>query len=219
MKNDVLTDTFVNSLKPVEVVMFPKPLKKPKRTMKDYAERAKKQRYNAHRIEVKGKPTLTLVKQKIIYKKIKKVAGKNSNYIIVPKEKTRWQLIKILDGMVSNFILNKKCMGLCMRCGKRHLAYENKKGEMKCNNYGCSHYWPRDYMGTRFEEENLDGLCWLPCHSQKWEKSKQGDYKDYMIKKLGVRGYNKLELKARTVTKFSRQNIQLLINNFDKIWK
>ena len=135
------------------------------------------------------------------------------------KEPTRSQLIKILDGMVSDFVLTKKCIGLCIRCGKRHIQYLNKKGELKWHNYGCSHYWPRDYMGTRFEIDNLDGLCWLPCHSQKWEKSKQGDYKDYMLKKLGKKGYDKLEMKARGITKFSRQDIQLMINNFNSIWK
>ena len=135
----------------------------------------------------------------------------------IPKEKTRSQLIKILDGMISDFVLSKKCMGLCMRCGKRHLQYKNKKGELKWRNYGTSHYWSRKHMGTRFEVDNLDGLCWLPCHVT-WEKEKQGDYNTYMLNKLGATGYKKLQIKAQGITKFSTQDIKLMINNFDKIW-
>lgn len=136
----------------------------------------------------------------------------------LPKEKSRSQLIKILDDMISNFVLVKVCKGICMRCGKQHFQYKNKKGELKWNNYGCSHYWPRDYTGTRFEIDNLDGLCWLPCHSQKWEHDKQGAYKDYMVKKLGKKGFERLEMKARAITKFSTIDIKLMIQNFDKIW-
>ena len=151
--------------------------------------------------------------------------GRKSNLTVfktvlkLPKEKTRSQLIKILDGLVSNYVLVKVCRGKCRRCGKQHEQYENSKGQKKWHNYGCSHYWPRDYMGTRFEIDNLDGLCWLPCHSQKWEHDKQGAYKDYMIKKLGQAGFNRLEVKARGITKFSTQDIKLMIDNFDKIWK
>lgn len=137
----------------------------------------------------------------------------------LPKEKTRWQLIKELDAKVSNFVLTKISKGVCARCGKQHQQYENKKGQMKWSNYGCSHFWPRDYMGTRFDIDNLDGLCWYPCHGQKWEHDKSGAYRDYMIKKLGQAKFELLEMKARATTKFSTQDIKLMIANFDKLWK
>ena len=136
----------------------------------------------------------------------------------VPKEKTRSQLIKILDSMVSDFVLTKICRGKCMRCGKQHEQYENSKGEKKWSNYGTSHFWPRDYMGTRFDIDNLDGLCWLPCHSQRWEKSKQGDYRDYMLKKLGQNKFELLEYRARAITKRSTLDIKLMIANFEKLY-
>ena len=197
-KEAVLTKQFISTLKPVGL-MFPKIIKKKKTHLEAVKAYQKKQHSKLH--------------------KITKHPKKQATRLNLPKEKTRWQLIKILDGMVSSHILVKVCKGKCMRCGKQHTQYENKKGEMKWDNYGCSHFWPRDYMGARFEEDNLDGLCWLPCHSQKWEKSKQGDYKDYMLKKLGKKGYEKLEIKARSITKFSTQEIKFMIDNFDKIWK
>lgn len=197
-------------------LQFPKPTPKKKKTMVDYALLKTAKWTQKKDTPQKMRDRIERLKKQRL---MPKVAKKKKSKPKLPKEKTRWQLIKILDGMVSNFILNKKCMGLCMRCGKRHLAYKNKKGELKYHNYGTSHYWARDYMGTRFEVDNLDGLCWWPCHGQKWEHDKQGAYKDYMVKKLGKKGFEKLEIKAKAVTKFSIVDIKNLIANFDSIWK
>jgi len=197
MVNDILTKQF-------SFEKFPKPVpKKKERNLRDFGWNStiKKQKHL--------KSTDKLAHRRPI--KVKKVR--------LPKEKTRSQLIKILDDMVSNFILVKVCKGKCMRCGKKHTQYENKKGEMKWDNYGCSHYWARDYMGARFEEDNLDGLCWLPCHSQKWEHDKNGQYRDYMLKKLGKKKYKLLEMKARAVTKFSTQDIKFMISQFDVLYQ
>ena len=131
----------------------------------------------------------------------------------IPKEETRSQIIKRLDNIISQILLKD---GVCKRCGKHHKQYKNKKGELKWHNFGASHYWSRDYMGARFELDNLDGLCWLPCHGQKWEHDKQGVYKDYMIKKLGQRGFERLEIKARGIVKFSKQDLLLLIKIYSK---
>ena len=194
MDKEVLTPQFISTLKPVGL-KFPKPIKE-KKDKRDYGWTKKKQAIHRK-------------KKKLIRKRHK------TKLFHIPKEKTRSQLIKILDGMVSDFILNKVCKGKCMRCGKQHVKTENGKWL----NYGTSHYWARTYMGTRWEVDNLDGLGWLPCHASIWEHDKNGQYRDYMIKKLGVKGYEKLELKARAITKFSSQDIQLMIYNFDKILK
>lgn len=62
---------------------------------------------------------------------------------------------------------------------------------------GVSHFWGRTHSSTRYDEDNCDVLCWLPCHYT-WEHEKQGAYKDFMIKKLGLKKYNILQRKAHT---------------------
>ena len=124
--------------------------------------------------------------------------------------KTFPQLVKELDTLISAYIL-KKGNYTCVRCGKKYI-----KGQ---RNLTCSHYWDRQYKGTRWDSDNLDPLCWMPCHSQKWEHDKNGAYKDYMIKKLGTKKLDKLEIKARAIAKFSSVDLRLFIGHFDKIWK
>ncbi len=145
------------------------------------------------------------IKRKPPKKKLKK-----PKEIKFPKEKTFSELVKELDGMVSKYILEKGNY-TCVRCGKQYLP--NQKG------LTCSHYWDRQYKGTRWKVENLDPLCWLPCHSQKWEHDKQGVYKDYMMKKLGKKKFNQLEIMARSITKYSRIDLEIIIDNFHLLYK
>lgn len=123
------------------------------------------------------------------------------------------KLVKELDAMISALVL-KRANYTCVRCGKHYSP--NKNG--KYIGLTCSHYWDRQYKSVRFELDNLDALCWMPCHKQKWEHDKQGEYRDYMLRKLGNEGYDRLEVKARSFTKFSRVDIILMIDNFDKIF-
>lgn len=76
----------------------------------------------------------------------------------------------------------------CMRCGK-------KKGPD--NPLTCSHFWNRQHKGTRFDPENNDAVCWMPCHKYHWEKEKQGDYRDFKVRQLGMARYQALEARAR----------------------
>lgn len=74
---------------------------------------------------------------------------------------------------------------------------------MKCVNCGRtthltnSHYWGRANSATRFDPENCDTLCWMPCHV-KWEKQKQGDYLQFKLKQLGQDKYTELEKRGRS---------------------
>ena len=76
----------------------------------------------------------------------------------------------------------------------------------KCTNcgrsigLGVSHFWGRSHSATRYDDNNCDILCWLPCHST-WEHEKQGDYMNFMIRKLGQRGYTELERKHNKTVK------------------
>ena len=122
----------------------------------------------------------------------------------LPKTKSRGKLIKELDKCFSDY-MKAKSNGKCSRCGWIR------------KNAGVSHYWSRKHIGTRWEIDNCDWLCWLPCH-QTFEHEKQGEYMDFMLKKLGRAKMAKLKMRANTVTKFSTVDIMLMIKNFDKIW-
>lgn len=133
-------------------------------------------------------------------KSAKKVAYKRKFHI--PKEKTRSQLIKDLDKLFSNH-LKAKSHGRCVRCGRVGT--------------GVSHYWSRKHIGTRWDTDNCDWVCWFPCHDL-LEHEKQGEYMDFMIKKLGQKKYDEIKIKAISINKFSTVDIKLMIQNFDKIW-
>ncbi len=70
-----------------------------------------------------------------------------------------------------------------------------------CRNLGVSHYFTRGKESTRFDEDNCDLLCTLPCHRKWGHGDERGDYIKYMIKKLGQEGLDLLELRSNTYKK------------------
>ena len=198
---DVLTDAFnfekayneAKSAKVIhiggaKVVSFPKSTPKKKKTMKDYAERAK-------------------YKRVILLKSTKKKSKPSVNKIKLPKEKSRSQLIKILDKMYSDYLKNKS-KGICFKCGR------------VSKNAGVSHYFSRKYMGGRWDNANCDWACWS-CHFHQLEHFKQlGEwYYNYMIKKLTLKGFVLLEKRTHAVNKFSAMDIRMMINTFNILWQ
>jgi len=118
------------------------------------------------------------------------------------REESYPKLVKRLDALVKEEV--KRRVGYkCQKCGKQY-----KKGD---KNLTWSHYWSIARKGTRWDFDNIDALCWFWCHA-KWEHEKQGEYKDYMLKKLGKKKYDLLEIKAHAVTKFSRSDLKVLID-------
>ena len=64
----------------------------------------------------------------------------------------------------------------CARCGKDWS--ENHAG------LDCSHYFNVRYYAVRYDPENADALCHLPCHLGEpdgWEFQKQGEYLDLSL--------------------------------------
>lgn len=125
----------------------------------------------------------------------------------IPKEKSRSKLVKELDKLFSDYI-KKKAKGECMRC------------TWVRGNAGVSHFYSRRIMGLRWDKDNCDWACW-GCHHYHLEHFKQPGqfYETYLIKKLGVKGYDKLIMKSGMITKYSTSDIKLMIQNFNKIWK
>ncbi len=62
-------------------------------------------------------------------------------------------------------------------------------------------------MGTRFEPDNCDSLCFA-CHTL-WEPNKHGAYRDFKMKQLGEARYKTLEIQAMTPTKVDEKLIVL----------
>jgi hypothetical protein len=56
----------------------------------------------------------------------------------------------------------------------------------------CSHFWGRNCSSTRYSFENCD--CFCPGTHFMWENEKAGAYRNYMLVKLGEKGYNELEV-------------------------
>lgn len=72
----------------------------------------------------------------------------------------------------------------------------------------CSHFWGRRYLISRFDPENCIALCrW--CHAA-WEDTKQGKYRDLMIRLLGQKRFRDLE---RRVEVYKYQNIPHITEN------
>ena len=77
----------------------------------------------------------------------------------------------------------------CQRCGKN---FSTNTSQLH-----TSHFWGRGHSATRYSKENCVAACYS-CHYWKWEKEKQGEYRDFMLRLLGKKNYAVLERKAHT---------------------
>jgi hypothetical protein len=91
------------------------------------------------------------------------------------------------DILFSKYI-RKRDKFTCQRCGQ--VYPDGGRG------LHCSHYWGRGRENTRFDPENCITLCW-GCH-RIWDGDGRGDYRDFMVKRLGQEGYDLLDIRAHT---------------------
>ena len=82
----------------------------------------------------------------------------------------------------------------CQKCGKKYREDES------LYNLGVSHYYGRSRENTRFDNDNVTLLCNFPCH-RRWEGEERGDYLEYMIERLGQKGFEELTERANTYKK------------------
>ena len=82
----------------------------------------------------------------------------------------------------------------CQKCGREYSENE------PLYNLGVSHYYGRSKEATRFDDDNVTLLCNLPCH-RKWEGEERGDYTEYMIGRLGQKGFEELTKRASAYKK------------------
>lgn len=96
-------------------------------------------------------------------------------------------------------LVRKKFNFTCQRCGRVYTS-----GVDNLANLGVSHYWSRRREATRFDLDNVTLLCNFPCHTGEdgWEgEKKSGGYYDYMVKRLGQKGFELLEFRAHQYQK------------------
>ena len=118
----------------------------------------------------------------------------------------RSKIIAKLDKIFSLHI-RERDNWTCQRC--------NRKFAPPTKGLGCSHFWSRRHLSTRWDTDNSIALC-MPCHLYHWESEKQGDYRDFMIKKLGEKKFKMLEIKAISITKISTVELQILYDYLKK---
>lgn len=83
----------------------------------------------------------------------------------------------------------------CARCHRQH--------ERSSQGLHASHYFGRGRENTRFDEENVDSLC-FGCH-RVWGSDDHEAYRVFKITQLGLNGFNKLTMRANTTTKKDRK--------------
>ncbi len=124
-----------------------------------------------------------------------------------PRSKAKLWTLDKADAEFSAYI-RERDNHTCVRCGKKYLKIDFEKRQRGLTN---SHFWVRQHKSVRFDPENCDSLCWRPCHSQHWEKEKQGEYKDFKMKQLGKSRYKALERRARAVCPQDRAIIACMV--------
>ena len=100
----------------------------------------------------------------------------------------------------------------CQRCGKK---YPEKTSSLQ-----NSHYVGRSVYALRFFDDNCDALC-MGCH-QMWGSTDREAYRDFKIKQLGRRKFNKMLTRRFFITNNDRRGKKrywLTKERFDEIQK
>ena len=109
------------------------------------------------------------------------------NIRLDPADKVFSQYIRLRDGK-------------CQRC--RSLVIVNLKTGLPISHQN-SHFFGRGKESTRFDPDNCCCLC-MACH-RLWGSDEREDYRAYMVKKLGQRGFDALTIRANQTVKKDRK--------------
>lgn len=151
------------------------------------------------RVKKQAKP----LKRAPLVRKAKKKPVKRYINLIVKQEK-RSYYIESIDKIVS-LRVRERDNWICIYCGKQVLGGQSN-----------SHFWNRDLMSVRWDMDNCDTACWMPCHSIHLEQRKNGWYRDFKIKQLGQERFDQLAIKAQTLWHLSLVDLKLLALSYEK---
>lgn len=93
--------------------------------------------------------------------------------------------INKVDALFSRYI-RERDEWTCQRCYKQY--------EPPTSALHCSHFWARRRQNTRFDPDNCIALC-FGCH-RLWESEKHGVYREFMLQRLGQKGFDDLAVRA-----------------------
>ena len=118
-----------------------------------------------------------------------------------------WHQIKLdrVDILFSKYIRlrDKKCQ----RCGRKGTGKEGIAGLQN------SHFFSRRKESTRFDELNCDTLC-AGCH--KFFTEHRTEFEDWKQKRMSIKEYNLLELRANTPVKKDRKMALIIVKELLK---
>ena len=125
-------------------------------------------------------------------------------------------LEKKLDEIVSVYA-RAKADWKCIKCRRRYMPVKGRNGIPRQNILTASHYFNRWKKSTRWDIDNIDPAC-IFCHTEiENSKKKPVDgfvYKEYMINKLGIMGFEELEFKSNKVKIYTEEELKKMYNDF-----
>ena len=109
--------------------------------------------------------------------------------------------IRLADKKYSEYLREKR-NHICEYCGRRF-----KKGEKGLT---VSHFYGRKSESTRFDDENCDVLCWLPCHNN-FEQDPH-EYSRWKQTRMTPQAFKLLQVRAHTYQKKDDAKILIFLN-------
>lgn len=105
--------------------------------------------------------------------------------VITSQNKPLIWTVDIADGEFSKYIRSRdgRCMNPLCISGLQH--------EAPISALDNSHFWGRGEIIARYDPDNCIALC-RPCHKM-WEHTKQGRYRELMIRLIGYTRYKALQ--------------------------
>jgi NAD-dependent dihydropyrimidine dehydrogenase PreA subunit len=114
--------------------------------------------------------------------------------------------IRSTDKLFSKYIRTRD-EWVCNRCHRQH--------PVNSGSLHNSHYWSRGKESVRFDPENCIALCY-PCHQLWGHGDEREDYKEFMIERLGKKGFKLLDIRAHTIQKRDDKMTMLYIKELIK---
>lgn len=139
------------------------------------------------------------------FPKPKRIPKKYIN--LLNRQESRQDIIDKIDAIISRRVRDRDHW-TCFYCGKQH--------EVGSRNLSNSHFWGRGKLSVRFDMENCDAACWIPCHKYKLEGHKNGQYRDFKLRQLGKDRYDALEVRANAPYKISTADLKIMLIAMEK---
>lgn len=114
-------------------------------------------------------------------------------------------MVKKLDKVFSQYIRLRDAMpgGVfrCISCGRT----------LPIGRADCGHYFSRRHMSTRFDEDNCNAEC---SYCNRFDAEHLIGYRENLIRKIGLRRYQLLGVRANETKKWSCFELEVLARHY-----